>query len=123
DPEVIEEAAIRQTAHLRTYQIGEHASACSKLLNEIAEARALLLDPKKRSRLALPKPVAVGKWSDWRIGAATMVGAVAVAVGILLIFGRMPMQGSTRPEASGIVRPVKADDVPMGKTDFGARPS
>src|SRR5262245_15546203 len=36
DREVIEEAAVRQTAHVRTYQIGQHAADCARILNEIA---------------------------------------------------------------------------------------
>lgn len=48
DPEVIEEAAIRQTTHLRTYQIGQHAEQCTRLLNEIAQARSTLIDAAKR---------------------------------------------------------------------------
>ncbi|MCI0685501.1 MAG: hypothetical protein L0Y71_25650 [Gemmataceae bacterium] len=47
DRDVIEEAAIRQTTHVRTNQIGPHA-ACTRLLNEIADARSTLLDPVKR---------------------------------------------------------------------------
>ncbi len=48
DPEVIEEMALRQTAHVRTYQTGPHAAECTRLLNEIARARALLLNPARR---------------------------------------------------------------------------
>jgi hypothetical protein len=48
DLEVIEEAAIRQTAHVRGYQIGPHAAECTRLLNEIAQARQTLLNPAKR---------------------------------------------------------------------------
>jgi WD40 repeat protein len=48
DLEVIEEAAIRQTAHVRTYQNGPHAQECARILSEIARARATLLDPAKR---------------------------------------------------------------------------
>lgn len=48
DPEVIEEAAIRQAAHVRTYQSGPHATECTRLLNEIARARATLLNPARR---------------------------------------------------------------------------
>jgi WD40 repeat protein len=49
DPEVIEEAAIRQTTHVRTYQIGPHAAECTRVLNEIAQARITLLNPAKRA--------------------------------------------------------------------------
>jgi len=48
DREVIEEAAIRQSTHLRTYQAGQHAALCAKLLNEVAQARLTLVDPAKR---------------------------------------------------------------------------
>lgn len=33
DPEVIDEAVIRQTTHVRSYQIGPHAAACTKRLS------------------------------------------------------------------------------------------
>src|SRR5262249_56410676 len=48
DREVIEEAAIRQTTHLRAYQIGPHAAECTRILNEVSQARRVLLDPAKR---------------------------------------------------------------------------
>src|SRR5262245_4583096 len=48
DREVIEEAAIRQTTHLRAYQMGPHAADCTRILNEVAQARQVLLDPAKR---------------------------------------------------------------------------
>ncbi len=48
DAEVIEEMALRQTAHVRTYQTGPHAADCTRLLNEIARARAVLLNPARR---------------------------------------------------------------------------
>jgi WD40 repeat protein len=50
DVEVIEEAAIRQSGHLRAYQLGPHAELSTRLLNEIAQARATLIDPAKRQR-------------------------------------------------------------------------
>jgi hypothetical protein len=48
DTEVIEESAIRQSAHVRTYQVGPHAKECTQILGEIAKARITLLDPAKR---------------------------------------------------------------------------
>jgi hypothetical protein len=48
DPEVIAEAALRQTSHVRTYQTGPHARECVELLNEIGRARTTLLDPARR---------------------------------------------------------------------------
>lgn len=48
DAEVIEEAAIRQTTHVRAYQSGSHRDVCSRILKEIANARLTLMDPQRR---------------------------------------------------------------------------
>ncbi len=48
DVEVIKEAAIRQTTHIRAYQVGPHAAECTRILNEIAQARQTLLNAAKR---------------------------------------------------------------------------
>ena len=58
DAEVIEDAAIRQSTHVRTYQLGPHAEICQRVLNEIAQARRTLLDAQKRKEYdaTLPKP-------------------------------------------------------------------
>src|SRR5262245_14703378 len=48
DVEVIDEAAVRQTTHVRAYQIGPRAQECTKLLNEIAQAKTTLINPAKR---------------------------------------------------------------------------
>src|SRR5205809_1049403 len=48
DPEVIEEAAIRQTTHVRAYQIGAHSAECTQLQKEISTARLTLTNPVKR---------------------------------------------------------------------------
>jgi hypothetical protein len=48
DLEVIEQAAIRQSTHLRAYQTGPHAALCTRILGEIALAGRLLADPARR---------------------------------------------------------------------------
>src|SRR5438552_2604544 len=48
DPEAIEEAARRQAAKLRKHQEGPQAQACARLLKEINQAKAVLLNPAKR---------------------------------------------------------------------------
>jgi hypothetical protein len=48
DVEVIEEAAVKQTTHVRAYQLGAHAAECTRILKEIAVARLTLLNPSKR---------------------------------------------------------------------------
>jgi hypothetical protein len=65
---VIDEAALRQTARIRIYQTGVHAEECTRLLNEIAEARTVLVHPVKRPEydarlrqaVPVPAPVAFG---------------------------------------------------------------
>jgi len=44
DPEVILDAAHRQMAHVRTYQLGEQAALSQAVLNQLAAAKACLLD-------------------------------------------------------------------------------
>ena len=58
DPQVIEEAALRCSSHVRVYQL-TRASECSLRLNEIAEALITLLDPVRRREydLSLGKPL------------------------------------------------------------------
>jgi hypothetical protein len=50
DPEVIANAADRQTLHLRTFQLGEQSELSERLLNEVAAARVTLLDLAKKAR-------------------------------------------------------------------------
>ncbi|NUQ64445.1 MAG: SUMF1/EgtB/PvdO family nonheme iron enzyme [Pirellulales bacterium] len=49
DPEVIRDAASRQMAHVRTYHLGQHAELSQRILNELAAARACLLNPAKKA--------------------------------------------------------------------------
>ena len=46
---VIESAADRQMAHLRTFQTGKQSALSQKLLNEVAAARLCLLNPAKKA--------------------------------------------------------------------------
>ncbi len=48
-PTVIENAADRQMAHLRTFQTGKHVAESQKLLNEVATAKVCLLNPEKKA--------------------------------------------------------------------------
>ncbi len=49
DHDVIEHAADRQMAHLRSFQAGKHAADSQRLLNEIANAKVCLLDREKKA--------------------------------------------------------------------------
>ena len=49
DVSVIDEAADRQMAHVRTHQQGRYAASAQKLLNEISAARVCLLEADRKS--------------------------------------------------------------------------
>ena len=50
NPKVIEMAAVRQSAFIRTLQAGSNGEHASKILTEIADARATLADPVRRKQ-------------------------------------------------------------------------
>lgn len=66
DPQVIESAADRQMAHLRSFQSGPQGALSQKLLNEISAARVCLLNAGKKAAYdqtlqAAAKPLAKAK--------------------------------------------------------------
>src|SRR5262245_5894942 len=93
DAEVIAEAALRQTSHVRTYQAGPHAQRCIELLNEIARAKTTLLDPAKRKEYdatltrkpATPAPETPDEESP--VGPDPWVIGWVVLYGLLLLLG------------------------------------
>lgn len=48
DPDVIENAANRQMAHVRTFQTGRYSKLSQRILNELSAARLCLLNPDKK---------------------------------------------------------------------------
>ncbi|MGI8980053.1 MAG: hypothetical protein ACR2FY_12590 [Pirellulaceae bacterium] len=49
DPDVIENAATRQLAHVRTFQSGKHSALSQKILNELTAAKLCLLQAEKKA--------------------------------------------------------------------------
>jgi hypothetical protein len=49
DRDVIDNAVYRQIAHIRTFQLGQHTDLSQRILNELAAAKARLLDPAKKA--------------------------------------------------------------------------
>jgi serine/threonine protein kinase len=49
DPEVILGAVMRQSAHLKTFQLGQHAALTQKILTEVSAAKVCLLDPQRKA--------------------------------------------------------------------------
>jgi hypothetical protein len=50
DIEVIRDAVERQIAHVRRYGLGKHSDLSQRILNELATAKACLLDPEDKSQ-------------------------------------------------------------------------
>ena len=49
DPEVVREAALRQTAFVRQFSLGEHGEHAERILGELADARDSILSGKVES--------------------------------------------------------------------------
>lgn len=49
DPDVIENAANRQMAHVRTFQTGKHSKVSQQILNELSAAKRCLLVSEKKT--------------------------------------------------------------------------
>lgn len=49
DPDVIQNAADRQMAHVRQYQSGQHSQLSQRILNELSAAKVCLLRPEKKA--------------------------------------------------------------------------
>ena len=62
DPQVVREAALRQTAFVRQFSLGEHGEHAERILGELAEARDSILSgtlesPTKPAVTSTPSPV------------------------------------------------------------------
>jgi hypothetical protein len=71
DLEAIRDAASRQMAHVRSYALGPHVALSQRILNELAAAKACLLEPAKKAEydLRLGKDLRVTELRDTVVGA------------------------------------------------------
>jgi hypothetical protein len=101
DLEVIKEAALRQTSHVRTYQTGPRTKECTQLLNEIAHARTTLLDAAARRAYdaTFPRPT---------LPTAQMSAALAHASS-----SSTPGVGSIEPASPYVVQPPRRAAAPQ----------
>src|SRR5262245_41178896 len=117
DADVIEEAALQRTAHLRTYQIGPHAKECTRLLNEVAQAKVVLLNPEKRkaydeelaqaANAGSMKATAMTPRRRWVVTIAAGVAVCAtLAVAIALVMSGNPGDAKNpRPDGNAEQKP------------------
>jgi cytoskeletal protein RodZ len=90
DPDVIESAADRQMAHLRTFQTGKRSALSQEILNQLSAAKVCLLDRNRRQQ-----------YDDELRGALRLRGASTAG-------GALPRPGlaATAPSASAPTRPM-----------------
>jgi formylglycine-generating enzyme required for sulfatase activity len=129
DVEVIRDAAEQRMAHVRTYQLGRHSELSQTILNELAGAKACLLDPERKASYdetlrstAPPAPEAVrgsgaGVWKAIAAGAAGLLLLAAIIVAVALSTASPP-SAPTPPVA--VVEPAPAS---TPTDDRGAKPA
>jgi hypothetical protein len=146
DLDVIRDAAEQRMAHVRTYQLGAYSELSQKILNELAAAKACLLDPQRKAAYdgQLSQAVPAGKTEDahktasppalpqiapsseqpaatqkprWLLPAAVGVIVLAVAVAVFLLLGKVAGNGKLA-DTRGEQGKVKHDpDEPNGQVE------
>lgn len=97
DLDVIEGAADRQMAHVRTFQAGQNSAASQRILNELSAAKLCLLDPAKKA--AYDRQLRE-KIERAQAAAATSSGVIA------------PAAATGAPPAAAPARPVPISAAP-----------
>ncbi len=106
DLDVIDHAADRQMAHVRTFQSGRHQALSQQILNELANARLCLLSPPRKAEYdeqLRAKLGSVPKASPVLMGKPLPVAQAAVPV--------MPPKASPAAPAKATAKPVTAKPV------------
>lgn len=114
--DVIDNAADRQMAHLRTFQSGQYSALSQKLLNEIAAARICLLDHQKQAEY---DEQLRGQTEAGGIRGETRLDPAAVMSGSLVL-PPVPMSrpSSFPPAISSLEPPPKIPPPLPGKQSF-----
>lgn len=99
DLDVIDHAADRQMAHVRTFQSGRHGALSQQILNELASARVCLLSPEKKS--------AYDNELRAKISAAPMIAAVPVGKAVPVAPIAQPVAPVAQPVAP-LAQPIAA---------------
>ncbi len=129
DVEVIRDAAEQRMAHVRTYQLGRNSELSQTILNELAGAKACLLEPERKAAYdtelrstAPPAPGTVrgggaGVWKAIAAGAVGLLLLAAIVVGFVLSTATPPSP-PTPPVVAGGPAPT-----PTPADDHGAKPA
>jgi formylglycine-generating enzyme required for sulfatase activity len=141
DCEVVRDAADRQMAHVRTYQLGPNSALSQQVLNELGAAAACLLDPQKKAAYDAilrremdsaqrppgppPPPSPPPPSSPLRLApkqrslnrlAVLAAGGVALLCLITLVVGIKLLGRNEKPVANSAGKTVAAADKPLPST-------
>ncbi|HVX15580.1 MAG TPA: hypothetical protein VHC22_30620 [Pirellulales bacterium] len=121
DQEVIKTAVLRQSAFVRNFQAGAHSEDATRLLNEIAAAKACLSDPKKRAAYdaelrqnaakANPQPPAPAPAPDRPAARQSPASSAPASSGV-----GMPAVRATNPAPRPVRQPYSAPGVGLSGT-------
>ena len=125
DSDVIATAADRQMVHVRARRLGQHSADCERLLNELAAARRVLLNPSEKAKYddglrtqfaqtkpdILPPPPVVFDQIPPReraaiFGTAKLAAAVCVVVLVIVVLVFVFARPSEPPTAALPTSPV-----------------
>jgi hypothetical protein len=99
DLDVIDHAADRQMAHVRTFQSGRNAGLSQQILNELAAARVCLLNPERKTEYDAQLRTKVGpsKVTPVPVGKALPVAQAVAAPVAAPVAGSMPRVAPLAP--------------------------
>jgi hypothetical protein len=102
DLDVIDHAADRQMAHVRTFQSGRNAALSQQILNELAAARLCLLNPQRKNEYDLQLRAKVG---------AARVAPVPVGKALPVAQPVAQAVAAAAPRAAPMARALDGDEI------------
>lgn len=108
DPDVIEGAADRQMAHVRTFQTGQNSALSQRILNELSAARLCLLNPQKKTDYdrRLREKIAAGHVEGVSIHSLPKAKPLPVTDVPLIVADSPSSSSSTRTQKRGRKAPL-----------------
>ncbi len=114
DQDVIDHAADRQMAHVRTFQAGRHAALSQQILNELAAARVCLLSADKKAEYDATLRA--------KMASAPVAGVMPVAKAVPLAQPLMPPPAKPAGPMAAPVKPGPGAPAPTLAAPVTAKP-
>lgn len=116
DPDKLHRAALERIAALRKHQAGKHSDLSQQLMNEVSQARIILLDPQRKAEYDLT--LAAGSHEDSRperphsgrglsiVAVAAVVLLLAAGTTFLVLSRSNPLSPGTSPDPAENAPPL-----------------